>query len=92
MILRRLGETDDNYSTSFNKQDSEDLFQLLIQSKCRFAMSEFNHPFIINQAEKYKLNVLTIGERQNLKNRKTEILVTNYNQAPTLFSHIPTNK
>jgi len=31
------------------------------------------------------LNVIIIGERQNLKNRRTEILVTNYKNNPTLF-------
>ena len=32
------------------------------------------------------LNLITIGERQNLKNRRTEILITNYENAPNLFS------
>ena len=49
-------------------------------------MSEFNHPFILEQAKERNLNVITIGERQNLKNRRTEILITNYEQQPTLFS------
>ena len=78
--------TDDNYETSFKEQDSEDLFNLLMQSKCRFAVSEFDHPFILEQAKKNGLNTLIIGERQNLKNRRTEILITNYEQQPTLFS------
>lgn len=78
--------TDDNYETSFTEQDSEDLFNLLMQSKCKFAVSEFDHPFILEQAQKNGLNTLIIGERQNLKNRRTEILITNYEQQPTLFS------
>ena len=41
-------------------------------------MSEFDHPFILKQAKERNLNVIEIGERQNLKNRRTEILVTNY--------------
>lgn len=77
--------TDDNYETSFTEQDSEDLFNLLMQSKCKFAVSEFDHPFILEQAQKNGLNTLIIGERQNLKNRRTEILITNYVQQPTLF-------
>ena len=49
-------------------------------------MSEFNHPFILKQAEKRGLNVIIIGERQNLKNRRIEILVTNYkNNQQSLF-------
>ena len=78
--------TDDNYETSFKEQDSEDLFNLLMQSKCKFAVSEFDHPFILEQAQKNGLNTIIIGERQNLKNRRTEILITNYEQQPTLFS------
>jgi DNA adenine methylase len=77
--------TDDNYETSFTEQDSEDLFNLLMQSKCKFAVSEFDNPFIIEQARQRNLNVIVIGERQNLKNRRTEILVTNYKNHPTLF-------
>lgn len=78
--------TVDNYSNSFTEQDSEDLFNCLIETKCKFAMSEFDHPFILEQAKKHNLNVIIIGERQNLKNRRTEILVTNYkNSQQTLF-------
>jgi len=80
-----LGTTD-NYSNSFTEQDSEDLFNCLIETKCKFAMSEFDHPFILKQAKKHNLNVIIIGERQNLKNRRTEILVTNYeNNQQKLF-------
>ena len=49
-------------------------------------MSEFDHPFILEQAKQRNLNVIIIGERQNLKNRRTEILVTNYsNSQQSLF-------
>ena len=78
--------TDSNYSNDFTKEQSEDLFNTLIETKCKFAVSEFNHSFIIEQAEKRGLNVIKIGERQNLKNRRTEILVTNYeNNQKSLF-------
>lgn len=78
--------TDDNYSNSFIEDDSKDLFDLLCNSGCKFAMSEFDHPFIIEQAKNRGLNYIVIGERKNLKNRRTEILITNYEQQPTLFS------
>ena len=77
--------TDDNYSNSFTEQDSLDLFNCLEASGCKFAMSEFDHPFIVDQAKERGLNVHVIGERLNLKNRKTEILVTNYRNLPSLF-------
>lgn len=79
-------DTKDNYSNSFAEKDSTDLFDCLQNSGCKFAYSEFDHPFILEQAEKRKLNVITIGERQNIKNRRIEILITNYNTQPTLFS------
>lgn len=77
--------TDDNYSHSFTEQNSTDLFNSLQESGCKFAMSEFDHPFILDQAKQRNLNVITIGERQNLKNRRTEILVTNYRKESNLF-------
>lgn len=70
--------TGDNYSNSFTEKDSFELFETLKQTDCKWAMSEFNHPFILEQAKERNLNVIEIGERQNLKNRRTEILITNY--------------
>jgi DNA adenine methylase len=77
--------TADNYSNSFTETDSNDLFEANEQTGCKYAMSEFDHPFILQQAKERGLNVHTIGERQNLKNRRTEILVTNYKPIPSLF-------
>jgi len=71
-------QTDDNYSNSFKESDSFELFDALQKTGCKFAYSEFNHPFIFDQAKKRGLNINIIGERQNLKNRRTEILITNY--------------
>jgi len=78
--------TNDNYSNSFTEKQSKELFDTLEETGCKFAMSEFDHPFILEQAKQRKLNVIIIGERQNLKNRRTEILVTNYsNSQQSLF-------
>lgn len=82
-----LGTTD-NYSNSFTQQDSADLLDTLGNTGCKWAMSEFDQPFILEQAKERNLNVITIGERVNLKNRRTEILVTNYdNRQKTLFKN-----
>lgn len=79
--------TNDNYSNSFTEKDSIDLFDCLEATKCKFAYSEFDNPFILEQAKERNLNVIIIGERKNLKNRRTEILVTNYeNQQLSLFN------
>jgi DNA adenine methylase len=78
--------TNDNYSNSFTEEQSKELFDVLEETGCKFAMSEFDHPFILEQAKQRNLNVIIIGERQNLKNRRTEILVTNYsNLQQSLF-------
>jgi DNA adenine methylase len=79
--------TNDNYSNSFTEEQSNSLFDTLIDTGCKFAMSEFDNPFIIEQAQKRGLNIIYISERQNLKNRRTEILVTNYeNRQQSLFA------
>ena len=76
-------ETMDNYSHSFKEQDSFDLFEILQGSNCKWAMSEFDNDYIINQAKERRLNIITIGERHNMKNRRTEILITNYEKTQT---------
>lgn len=78
--------TQDNYSHSFTETDSGDLFDTLQNSGVRFAMSEFDHPFILEQAKERGLNLIIIGERMNIKNVRTEVLVTNYeNNQISLF-------
>lgn len=79
-----LGTTD-NYESSFTETDSIDLFNSLNDTGCKWAMSEFDNDFIINQAKERGLNITIIGERKNLSNRRTEILVTNYKNHATLF-------
>lgn len=79
-------DTNNNYQTGFKKSDSFDLFNALQKSGIKWAMSEFNHPFILKQARKRNLNINILGERRNLKNRRIEILITNYDKAQgTLF-------
>ena len=78
--------TANNYEFSFTEEQSIKLFDSLINKGVKFAVSEFYNPFILEQAKQRGLNVIVIGERQNLKNRRTEILITNYENAPTLFS------
>ncbi len=70
--------TANNYVSGFKEQDSRDLLHMLVLSGSKFAMSEFDHPFITGLASELGLNVNIIGERKNLANRRTEILVTNY--------------
>lgn len=71
---------------TWTEKDVIDCMDITFNSGFNGAMSEFNHPFILQQAKERNLNVHIIGERQNLKNRRTEILITNYQVAPDLFS------
>lgn len=83
--------TGENYNYPWSEKDSFDLFEtnhnlsLKYPNKYFFAISEFNHPFIIEQAKQRNLNIIEIGERQNIKNRRTEILITNYETENSLF-------
>lgn len=79
-------ETTNNYSQSFTENDVVDLFDCLIKTGAMFAYSEFDHPFILEQAKQRGLNTIIIGERNNMKNRRTEILITNYQPKINLFS------
>ena len=67
-----------NYLEYFVEKDSLDLFDCLEAKGCKWAMSEFDNPFILKQAKKRNLNIIEIGERINLKNKRMEILITNY--------------
>jgi len=70
--------TGDNYQESFTENDTRDLFSILTSSGIRFALSEFRHPLVIALAEEHGLHITSLGERRNLKNRREEILITNY--------------
>ncbi len=80
-------DTANNYNmqSKWNEADVVDCMDITFNQGFKGAMSEFTHPFILQQAKERNLNVITIGERQNLKNRKTEILITNYPIAKGLF-------
>ena len=78
--------TTNNYSDSFTEKDTNDLFETLIATNMKFAISEFNNEIITDLARKHKLQVIIIGERNCIKARRSEILVTNYeNKQKSLF-------
>jgi DNA adenine methylase len=71
--------TDNNYDTPAWKVADLERLILACQSKgCKFAISEFDSPDVLALQEKYNLQINIIGEVNNLKNRRTEILLTNY--------------
>lgn len=77
-------DTTKNYESDWSYSDTCDLFKLQSESGIRFAISEFNHPKVVELANDYKLNQIVIGERMNLKDRRVEMLYTNYIMHPEL--------
>jgi len=72
-------ETINNYDTpEWTINDFSDLVNLLMKQDINFMISEFNNSQIIEIAEKNNLQITYLGERRNLKNRKAEIIITNY--------------
>lgn len=65
--------------------DSTDCMDLMLSCGIKSAMSEFDHPFILEEAKARNLNIIYLRERKNIKNRRTEILITNYNQQQVSF-------
>jgi DNA adenine methylase len=71
-------DTEHNYISGFTESDVVRLFDCVMKWGGKFCYSEFNHPFILQQAKERGLHVWEIGERKNLGNRRVEIIVTNY--------------
>ncbi len=59
-------------------KDTEDCFILMATCGIKCAMSEFDSIEILELAIKYNMNVIYLKERQNIKNKRQEILITNY--------------
>lgn len=58
--------------------DTEDCFRIMKNDGIRAAMSEFDHPEVLRLAKKYGMNIIPLKVRQNISNRRKEILLTNY--------------
>lgn len=80
-----LNTCDKTYSYKWQTKDSEDLFEVLTKSGFKFALSEFDSSEILNLSDKYNLFVVNLGGRVNIKNKRNEILITNYQNEQTLF-------
>ena len=78
--------TNDNYSNDWGAQDDIDLLDVLDSTGCKYSVSEFEGSHFEKLALEKGLNKIVIGERQNLKNRRVEILLCNYQQENSLFN------
>lgn len=63
---------------NWTEKETTDCLDIMLNCGIKSAMSEFDHPFVIAEAKKRGLNIIEIGERNNIKNRRIEILITNY--------------
>ena len=79
-------DTVDNYSNDWTSQDDIDLLQVLDSTCCKYSISEFEGSHFESLALEKGLNKIIIGERQNLKNRRVEILLCNYQPENSLFN------
>ena len=73
-----LGTTHCYKVPKWTVNDTEDCFKIMKYSGIPSAMSEFDNKEVLELADKYEMNVIPIKERQNIKKRSTEILITNY--------------
>lgn len=73
-----LGTTHNYKVPSWTKESTRDCLDIMSNSGCKCALSEFDHPFIINEAKRRGFNLIPIKERRNIKNNRLEMLYTNY--------------
>jgi len=72
-------DTANNYDTPvFSEKDHANLQKVCIESEIQFMICEFDHPEVLKLAAENNLFITEVGERQNMKNRRTEIILTNY--------------
>ncbi len=72
-------ETEHYYRVpNWTKKDTTDCLDIMLNCGIKCGMSEFDHPFVVEEAKNRGLNVIYIKERSNIKNRRVEILITNY--------------
>ncbi len=72
-------ETEHYYRVpNWTKKDTTDCLDIMLNCGIKCGMSELDHPFVVEEAKNRGLNVIYIKERSNIKNRRVEILITNY--------------
>lgn len=76
--------TEYNYKVpKWSEKDTTDCLDIVSNCGIKSAMSEFDHPFVLEQSKERNLNIIYLGERSNIKNKRMEILITNYSISQT---------
>ncbi|CAM4176598.1 MULTISPECIES: hypothetical protein [Flavobacterium] len=68
----------------WTETDTLDCFKIMQNSGINCAMSEFDNEMILDFASDFKMKVNYLKNRTNIRNRRNEILITNYNNTPQL--------
>lgn len=80
-------ETEHYYRVpKWTEKDTTDCLDIMLTCGIKSAMSEFDHPFVIAEAKKRNLKIIYLRERANIKNRRTEILILNYELSQVSFN------
>ena len=69
---------------NFSSSDTEELFDTLVKSGIRFALSELDNKFVLNLAKKHDLEVIPLRSKIGIKKFQNEILVINYDRTGQL--------
>lgn len=77
------GKTQPYNTPKWKETDFADLVKTLVDSGYKFAISEYNSEFVLDTCK--GLYIHTLGEIQTMKNRNTEILITNFETSNKLF-------
>ena len=67
---------------AWSEENLQELIDILVNTKQKFAVSEFYSSKLKDLVKPYGLNIVNLLERQNLKNRQEEILIMNYEPEP----------
>lgn len=73
-----LGTTHFYKVPKWTVSDTEDCFKIMANCGIPSAISEFDNKEVLDLAADYNMNVIYLKERRNINNRRTEILITNY--------------
>ena len=78
--------TNNNYNApAWGGNDLCETIEKMNSKGIKYMISEFDSEPVLDIAKAYKLNTYTIGERKNLRNRRTEIVLCNY--IPAIYSN-----
>jgi len=69
----------ERYNTpKWTRNDFDDLLEVNLKTGHKFAISEFDNPYVLEKAKNLNLRIINICSRKNVRTRSNEILVVNY--------------